>query len=65
VKPGGIAELLGLKNADILVSAHGYVVQTPIQFYKYLQLLRSDKQTWIEVRREGKPMILKVQVTAD
>ena len=62
VKNGGIAELLGLKNADILVSAHGFVIQTPLQFYKYLQLLRSNKETRIEIRREGKPMILKVQI---
>lgn len=61
IKTRSIGELLGLKNADILISAHGYVIQSSLQFYKYLEALRFEsKGTSIEVRRGDKPLVLKI-----
>ena len=62
VRPGSIAELLGLRNADVIVAAHDYVIQAPNQFYNYLQLLSSQKATAVEVRREGKPIKLALVI---
>jgi S1-C subfamily serine protease len=61
IKQNGIGHLLGMKNADILVSAHGYVIQSPVQFYKYLQLLRGQESTEIEIRRDTKPIKIKIK----
>ena len=61
VKKGSVAELLGLENSDILVAAHDYVIQTPEQFYGYLNYVAKEQGSQIEVRRGGQPLLLKFQ----
>ena len=61
VKPGSVGALIGLKNADILVAAHDYVIQAPSQFYNYLQMLRAQEASSIEIRRDGKPIRIQLQ----
>ena len=60
VRPGSVAAIIGLKNADVLVAAHDYVVQSTQQFYNYLQLLRMQEHSSIEIRRDGKPIRIEV-----
>ena len=60
VRPGSVAAIIGLKNADVLVAAHDYVVQSTQQFYNYLQLLRMQEKSSIEIRRDGKPIRIEV-----
>jgi S1-C subfamily serine protease len=62
VRPGSVAALIGLKNADILVAAHDYVIQSPQQFYNYLQLLRAQEKSSIELRRDGKPLRIEFTI---
>lgn len=63
IRPGSVGALLGLSNADILVSANDYIVRAPSQFYMYLQALKGEKSAQIEVRRAGKPLLLKYTFT--
>lgn len=59
VKPGGVAEVIGLQNADVLVAANGYVVYHPDQFLRYLVSIPLDEETFIEIRRDGRPIMLE------
>lgn len=59
IQKGGVAQVLGLENADVLVAANGYVVYHPDQFMRYLAGLPVEGGTFIELRRNGKPMLLK------
>jgi hypothetical protein len=47
---------LGLRNSDVLVAAHGYVIFNPAQFFQYVTLLPNQEQGSIEIRRAGKPI---------
>ncbi len=59
VRKGGVGEILGLDNADVLVAAHDYVIRDPYQFYAYLQALAGETTSQIEIRRDGKPLLMK------
>ena len=54
--------LIGLRSADILTAAHGYVVYTPQQFGSYLRLLPKENTGSIEVNREGRPIRFEITV---
>ena len=62
VKTGSVYELLGLQNADIVVSAQGFVIRDPRVFPEYVSLLRNQPDAAIEVRREGRPLLLAVTI---
>ena len=62
VKPMSAPYLIGIRDADILVAAHGYAVFSPQQFGKYLGVLPYQDNGSIEIRREGKPMLFKIKV---
>lgn len=53
VQDAGVYKLLGLKNGDVLVAAHGYVVRNQAQFREYVQLLINEDSSRIEVKRDG------------
>ena len=63
VKPGSIAALIGLKNADTIIAAQDYVIQAPSQFYNYLQVLPLQKSSSVEIRRDGKPIRIESTIT--
>jgi type II secretory pathway component PulC len=63
IRPGSIGDLLGLENGDILVAANDYVVFDPNKFQQYLELFRIEKDPFIEIIREGKPMVFRYQLT--
>ena len=63
IKKGSVADSIGLRNADILVAANGYVVYHPDQFKRYLMSLPILDGTFIEIRREGKAMLLRYTFT--
>ena len=53
--------LLGLRTADILVGAHGFVISSPLAFRTYLIALAQEQSSFIEIRRAGMPLMLKFQ----
>lgn len=57
VRPGNIGAILNLRNADVLIAAHGYVIQDASQFNKYLVTLPALTTGKLEILREGKPLI--------
>ena len=62
IKKGSAMEMLGLRDSDILIAAHGYVIQEPKQFYSYLQLLPRENESFIEIRRAEHPIMIKVSL---
>ncbi len=63
VKKGGVYELLGLKNADVIISAHDYVIRDPRAFPQYIALLKGQQSSSIEIRRDGSPLLLAIKIT--
>jgi type II secretory pathway component PulC len=61
ILPDSAASVLGLKNADVLVAANDFVIYDPPKFKTYLALLKNEKEAFIEIRREGQPIIFKYQ----
>jgi len=61
VREDSVGELLGIENADVLVAANGYIVYHPDQFMRYLASLPISTGTFIEIRREGRPLLLKYE----
>ena len=59
VKPNSVYEMLGIENADVLVSVEGYMVPNQEGFYGYISLLHKEKMSNIEVLRNGAPLLLK------
>ena len=59
VRKGSIADVLGLQTADVLVGANGYVVYNPEQFKRYMMSIPVPTGTYIEIRREGRPLFLR------
>jgi hypothetical protein len=60
IQPGSVYDLLGLRTADVLIAANGFVVPDQETFWRYLWLI-TDKQVkpFIEIRREGSPITLQ------
>lgn len=63
VKPMSAPYVIGIRDADILVAAHGYAVFSPQQFGKYLGILPYQESGSIEIRREGQPILFKIMIT--
>lgn len=52
-------DLLGLENGDILVSVEGFMIDDMDKFPAYIMLVQSQPKGEIEIRREGKPYLIK------
>jgi type II secretory pathway component PulC len=63
IRPGSVAELLGLENADVLIAAAGYVVHHQRQFETYLRLMAEIDSAEIEIRRGGAHLLLSYSFT--
>jgi len=59
IYPGSIYALLGLRNADVLVSANDRLLVNSSVFIDYVRLLAKESEAQIEIRRVGKPILLK------
>lgn len=59
VHPQSAYALLGLQEADVLVAASGYIIQTPELFREYVRLLPQEQNAMIEVRRLADPLVLR------
>ena len=59
VEQGGAAHFLGLRNADILVAANGYIIYDQEKFKTYLILLQNESRAEIEIRRDGRHILYK------
>jgi S1-C subfamily serine protease len=53
---------LGLKNGDVLVGAEDCVLASGDAFKKYVSLLQWEKSAEIELRREGKSVLIKAKI---
>jgi hypothetical protein len=58
--PGSAYSMIGLENADILVAANGFIIDNPGKFPRYIELLSKEKQGFIDVRRAGDALRLKL-----
>lgn len=63
VKPMSAPYVIGMRDADVLVAAHGYAIFSPQQFGKYLGVLPYQDNGSIEIRRNGKPILFKLTIT--
>lgn len=45
--------LLGLENSDIIVAVNRYLIKNPAQFPAFVQLLASENEATVEIRRGG------------
>jgi type II secretory pathway component PulC len=59
INQDGVYALLGLENADIIVSANRYLIKNPAQFPAFVQLLAAENEAQIEIRREGEARLHK------
>ena len=59
VRKGSVGDVLGLQTADVLVAANGYLVYHPDQFKRYLMSIPVPSGTFIEIRRDGRPLVLR------
>lgn len=59
VKPRSAYALLGLEDADVLVAASGYVITTANAFRRYLSVVGSEPGGELEIRRAGRPILIK------
>ncbi|MCB0318409.1 MAG: hypothetical protein KDD56_06600 [Bdellovibrionales bacterium] len=57
VRDNSIYTLLGLKTADILVSAQEITFSSPQKFFGYLTIIPKQKFGKIEIRRNGLPLV--------
>lgn len=62
VEPEGPYYLLGLRDADILIAAHDYVVLDPRALPTYVTLLTNEDHTSLQLLRNGEAMVLKVKI---
>ena len=62
VKPGSTAAILGLEQPDELIAAEGYVIWNGRQFLDYIQQLQNEQSGFVELRRSGKPLMLKYKI---
>lgn len=59
IKEESAYTLLGLRNGDILVAAHDYIVYNPTNFPNYVAKLLEIPEGFVEIRRGGEPYVLK------
>lgn len=62
IKAESAYDLLGLKNGDILVAAHDFIVYNPTNFPTYVAKLIELPEGFIEIRRGGEPYVLKYRM---
>ena len=51
--------LIGLENGDVIVAANRYLIKNPAQFPAFVQLLASQNEATIEIRRGGEARLHK------
>jgi type II secretory pathway component PulC len=60
IKEGSPYDLVGMKNADVLVGLNDYPIDEASKIPKFMYLLQGENSGLIEVRRQGKPILLKI-----
>lgn len=59
VQPGSLYELVGLRTSDIIVSASNRTIFKSDGLPQYIRLLERVEMPQIEIRRAGKPILLR------
>lgn len=62
IEPTGPYYLLGLRDADILIAAHDYVVFDPRSFPAYVSLLTNEERTALQIIRNDEALVLNVKI---
>jgi type II secretory pathway component PulC len=57
-----VYQLLGFENADVIISAHGFVIRDPRVFPEYIGLLKGQPSGSIEIRRGGSSLLLAITI---
>jgi general secretion pathway protein C len=59
IRPDSVYSLLGLENADVIIAANGYIIDSPGKFPKYVSLLSEEKGGEVIIRRGGELLELR------
>lgn len=59
IKQSSVFQLLGLENSDVLIAVNRYLIKRPDQFNAFVQLLASEDEATIEIRRGGEGKLFK------
>jgi hypothetical protein len=59
IKPESAYSILGLRNGDVLLSAHDYIVYDPNKFASYVAKLVEMPDGFVDLRRDGLAVRLK------
>jgi type II secretory pathway component PulC len=59
IRPSSVYQLLGLENSDVLIAVSRYLVKRPDQFKGFVQLLATQDEASIEIRRGGEAKLFK------
>lgn len=58
VRPGSVCELLGIRNADVILAANGHMFRDSGKFAAYLALIAAEKNAQIQLRRDGQEFVM-------
>jgi len=56
IREGSALHTLGLRNADVLIASHGYVIFDPGQFMNYVRYLADQDEGSVIITRNGRPL---------
>ncbi|MBX7139429.1 MAG: hypothetical protein K1X83_15785, partial [Oligoflexia bacterium] len=59
VRKGSVYELLGLRERDVIIAVDDFLVYSPTQFVRYLDLMPGLPESKFLLEREGVPIVLK------
>ncbi len=59
VYPKSVYFLLGLRNADVLIGAQGYLIKSSVAFQRYLSVVSREAESQLDIMRDGAPLVLK------
>lgn len=62
VKTDSAYYLLGMRNSDVLVTAHDHVVYEPEKFPAYIRMLLGAPEGWVEIRRGAELLLLSFKI---
>ncbi|MCX7953199.1 MAG: hypothetical protein N2654_06195 [Deltaproteobacteria bacterium] len=64
ISPNGPYRALGFEIGDIIIGAHGYVIDYPIQFYRYVKSLPFFDTASFDIIRRGKPVRIVLKIVS-
>lgn len=62
IQSNSLYEYIGLKNLDEIVAINGFYLPGSTAFFKYLTYMSQYRGGQIEIRRQGRPLLLKYKI---